>query len=213
MQREPQKVLCLRSPWGRESGDGKAVSGMIQTLCDFYPTFPEPGRATVPPSVLRLCPEGKEGASTGVGRLLLWGQHHTPCLLPVEVGVWFPLNREDGGSEAPQAERQARIKPKTILEDLALSGGWYTSRHLPLEDGVGSQSQSPKTEAFLCRCPPTGRCLSGGHRARLTQFAEGLGIPERKASLATIPSSIFPPVTLGITVSCPFLSLCSALES
>lgn len=134
----------------------------------------------MPPSVLCLCPEGEEGVSTGVRRLLLWGQHHTPCLLPVEVGVWFPLNREDGGSEAPQAERQARIKPKTILEDPALSGGWYTSRQ-----SLGrwcrvtkpvSENRSFSVQVSSHRQVPVGWALS-----MLDPVCRGLGHSRKKS--------------------------------
>lgn len=137
MQRESQKVFCFRFFWGREFGDGKVVLGMIQILCDFYFIFFELGRVIVLLLVLRLCLEGKEGASIGVGRFFLWGQYYTFCFFSVEVGVWFLLNREDGGLEVFQVERQVRIKFKIILEDLVLFGGWYTSRYFFLEDGVG----------------------------------------------------------------------------
>lgn len=48
---------------------------MILALRDFYSTSPEPGWATMPPSVLRFCPEGEEGALVSI-RPLLWEEHH-----------------------------------------------------------------------------------------------------------------------------------------
>lgn len=101
MQREAQEVLSFCSSLGTGPEDGRVVSGTVGNVFDHAWLWAHLSRARQ-----GYCATVSTGLTTRRHWCQMspsWGRSTTRHSLPVEQVVWFPLNREDGGSEARQA--------------------------------------------------------------------------------------------------------------